>query len=167
MDVNYFDIIILIVIFSFSISSLLRGFIKEFFSLLDNILAVIFTLLTMNYVTSYLISKIGDFKYISVISFILMYFIFLIIFKLILHPLENAINNIVEESQINSANKFLGFLFGLAKSIVIIVIIVIFYQKFLYNIDLGDLNKTINNSITYKIVKISFFKVKMVSEFLK
>lgn len=167
MGINYFDLIILVIIISFSISSLLRGFIKEFFSLFDNILAIIFTLLTMDYFTKFLISKIGNFKYIQIISFILMYFVFLLIFKLILHPLENAINNIVEESQINGINKLLGFLFGLTKAILIIVLIVIFYQKYFYNINLGNFNETINNSITYKVVKISFFKIKMVANFLK
>lgn len=122
---NTVDVVLIIIIASFAITGLFRGFIKSIGFLISAFLSIFIAIHFYSMVA--LIFK--NFMNINLANFIAYVFCFLV-FNYVLNAIFSLISKIFDLPLINILNKFLGFLFGVIEGIFSIGIILFFASQY-------------------------------------
>ncbi|MFC1659201.1 CvpA family protein [Pseudomonadota bacterium] len=118
---NIFDIIFLSLIGVFSLIGLLRGFVKETFSIINLILAALITVYTRPMITALLIEKVKIPIIADTISSAVVFTTTIVVISLITSNLSKAISELVP----GYVNNPIGLLFGFLKAYLIMAIVVV------------------------------------------
>jgi len=123
MQLIWIDYIILSIIFISMIIALLRGFVKEALSLAGWILAVVIGLAYMPNLAVILQPKLSSLppSILNVLAFAILLILTLIVAGLV----NNLISKLVEKSGLTGTDRAIGMLFGIARGIVLIGILVL------------------------------------------
>lgn len=116
-----FDYVILGVILASGILGLLRGFLKEVFSLL----AYILSFLAAVWWGPHLIPMLSRYIDQAVLTVGLAYFLVFIASLLLLGLLNKTLGALLDVTGLGSADRGLGFLFGIFRGVVIVLILVL------------------------------------------
>ena len=121
------DLAILIIIFCFGFFSLFRGFIKELFSIIGWIFAVLVAI----YFTPFVLSKVQvvlpSFSLSPLIAGVLIALVVYILFRI----LGGLFQKRLGKANISAVNRSLGFLLGLAKGFALVCITIFITKTFL------------------------------------
>ena len=121
------DLVILIIIFCFGLFSLFRGFIKELFS----IIGWIFAILVAIYFTPFVLSKVQvvlpSISLSPLIAGVLIALVVYILFRI----LGGLFQKRLGKANISAVNRSLGFLLGLAKGFALVCITIFITKTFL------------------------------------
>ena len=121
------DLVILIIIFCFGLFSLFRGFIRELFSIIGWIFAIILA----NSYTPFVLSKIQvmlpSFSLSPLIAGVLIALIVYILFRI----LGGLFQTRLGKANVSAINRSLGFLLGMAKGFALVCITVFIAKTFL------------------------------------
>ena len=121
------DLVILIIIFCFGLFSLFRGFIKELFSIIGWIFAVLVAI----YFTPFVLSKVQvvlpSFSLSPLIAGVLIALVVYILFRI----LGGLFQKRLGKANISAVNRSLGFLLGVAKGFALVCITIFITKTFL------------------------------------
>ncbi|MEC7441755.1 MAG: CvpA family protein [Pseudomonadota bacterium] len=127
LTINPTDLAILIIIFCFGFFSLFRGFIKELFSIIGWIFAVLVAI----YFTPFVLSKVQvvlpSFSLSPLIAGVLIALVVYILFRI----LGGLFQKRLGKANISAVNRSLGFLLGLAKGFALVCITIFITKAFL------------------------------------
>jgi membrane protein required for colicin V production len=124
-NLNWFDLLILIMVGLSVMISFFRGFVRELVSLMSWILAVILGIRLGNDVGSTLFAT---FVHSLTLQHILGFIVVLIGILILGLLLNMALRNLIARSGIGFADRFLGVAFGLARGILVVVVMVLLLQ---------------------------------------
>jgi membrane protein required for colicin V production len=123
--VSVFDIALLVLTFLVSVRACLRGLVEEVTRTLGGVLGIIIAYLFFRPGAEYLSGEfpvLRDKPYPAMIlSFIVIFILVFLVVKLI----TGILKDIISRLQINSVDHLLGFFFGLAESLALIIIILL------------------------------------------
>jgi membrane protein required for colicin V production len=116
------DIVFAILILLMALRGLLHGFIEEVFNWAWLVLGLLGAFFFFENGAAYLITKfpqIAEWKYVpQVLAFVIIFLIIFIVVKL----LGRLLSDIVSRVRLGGVNKALGFLFGAAEGLVVVVV---------------------------------------------
>ncbi|HSQ98002.1 MAG TPA: CvpA family protein [Rickettsiales bacterium] len=149
MELTYFDYFIFTIMIFFTLLGFLRGFIKEFFSLITWIGSAFLVILLRPVITNLILQKISNELFANISSSILIFVIAIIGLSI----LTSNVSRIITMKFPSSINASLGIVFGFTKSFIIsslifTTIINIFDEGFSLKEKQGP--KWLKESITYK-----------------
>ena len=121
------DLIILIIIFCFGLFSLFRGFIKELFSIIGWIFAIILATSFTPFVLSKIQVILPSFSLSPLIPGVLIALIVYILFRI----LGGLFQKRLGKANVSAINRSLGFLLGMAKGFALVCITVFITKTFL------------------------------------
>jgi membrane protein required for colicin V production len=142
----YIDIALTVIGVLLVIRGWTRGFVKEFFAVGAPIIGIIAGVLFYKSGGAFLRTKVfADVKDLpEVLAFIALFFIGFLLCRLV----QKIVNDVINGMKLDSLNKLLGALFGLAESFAIIALVV-----FIVRVQpLFDPDKVIGNSVYAKMV---------------
>lgn len=148
-NVNYFDLIVLILVFFLGLKGLFRGFVREFFGLAGIVGGV--------YIASRVSDSfgiaLGDFFAIQSesTSILIAFIITLAIVWIIIYSIGLAVSKATQLSGLGIFDRFLGFVFGASKIFLIFAIIV--YALTQVEVINEKLKTKTKNSIMFPILK--------------
>ena len=149
-NINYFDVIVIALIFMLGLKGLLRGFIKEVFALIGLIAGVYVASRNANF-TGQLISDniipIEGSNTLMLVGFVLT----LVIVWIIAYIVGTLVSKIFAASGLGIFDKFLGFIFGASKVFFIFAIIIFAVSQIKVIND--KLQESTKNSIMYPLLK--------------
>jgi len=149
-NINYFDVIVLALVFMLGLKGLLRGFIKESFALIGIVVGVYIAsrnALDVGNLISNNIFPIDNENVLLLAGFI----ITLTVVWIVAYVIGTLISGMFTLSGLGVFDKILGFIFGAGKIFFIFSIIVYALGKIAFVSD--KLNETTKNSIIYPILK--------------
>lgn len=121
---NEIDITIIIIVLISTIFGVMRGFLKEAIALLAWVLACVLALGYSEPVADMLSTTISH----PVIRYISAFLLICIGTLVLVGLLRLMIKNVIEKGQLSNADRFLGFLFGAARGVTIVAILVYLFQ---------------------------------------
>lgn len=121
---NWVDYFIFAVIIISTLISLMRGFISEAISLVTWIIAVIIAIKFASPLSVLFSDLIKTPSLRLMVSFIVLFVVIIIIGAIITHLLSMVINN----SGLSGTNRLIGMLFGFARGVLLIAILILFAQ---------------------------------------
>ena len=149
-NINYFDVVVIALIFMLGLKGLLRGFIKEVFALIGLIAGVYIASRNANF-TGQLISDnlipMESENTLMLVGFV----ITLVIVWIIAYILGSIVSKIFAASGLGIFDKLFGFIFGASKVFFIFAIIIFAVSKI--NIIKDKLEESTKNSIMYPLLK--------------
>jgi len=160
---NYFDIFIIIIIFSTALISFFKGFLEIVFSFVSTIISLIIAISVSPILNNFIITKIGDFKAINILSIIVLFIISKLLFQILIHPIIDGLEEEGDETTFESVNKTIGFIIGLFEGIIISFLLIIIFDRFVRKIDFIQLNNLIDKSIFYKICNATIYKIPFIN----
>lgn len=125
------DIVILIIVIVSALIGLVRGLFKEVLSLASWFAAFILALYFASTLEVYLSQELGDGSIRLVIAFVLIFIATLIVGSLV----QWLVAKVVEVSGLSGTDRFLGFLFGSARGLLVCIIALIAMRPFAENSD--------------------------------
>jgi membrane protein required for colicin V production len=123
MNLIWVDYLIIIIIFISMIISLMRGFVREALSLVGWIVAVVIGFMYMNPLALILQPKLSSLPA-SVLN-ILAFSILLVLTLVIAALVNNLIAKLVEKTGLTGTDRAIGMLFGIARGIVLVGVLVL------------------------------------------
>ena len=121
------DLVILIIIFCFGLFSLFRGFIKELFSIIGWIFAIILATSYTPFVLSKIQVMLPSFSLSPLIAGVLIALIVYILFRI----LGGLFQKRLGKANVSAINRSLGFLLGMAKGFALVCITIFITKTFL------------------------------------
>ena len=121
------DLVILIIIFCFGLFSLFRGFIKELFSIVGWIFAIILATAYTPFVLSKIQVMLPSISLSTLIAGVLIALIFYILFRI----LGGLFQKKLGKANVSAINRSLGFLLGVAKGFALVCITIFITKTFL------------------------------------
>ena len=121
------DLVILIIIFCFGLFSLFRGFIKELFSIIGWIFAIILATSYTPFVLSKIQVMLPSFSLSPLIAGVLIALIVYILFRI----LGGLFQTRLGKANVSAINRSLGFLLGMAKGFALVCITIFITKTFL------------------------------------
>lgn len=140
------DLLIVTITILFVFSGINKGFVLETLNLIKFLVVIYLMPAAMNILVLFLkidIENILNKLIVSVVSFIILYLILTLLFKLF--------SNLISYSPVSSVDKILGALFGLLKSsilVVIVIIIALFSSKYFKVVEENLQNSTLTRYIS-------------------
>ena len=125
------DLVILIIIFCFGLFSLFRGFIKELFSIIGWIFAIILATSYTPFVLSKIQVMLPSFSLSPLIAGVLIALIVYILFRI----LGGLFQTRLGKANVSAINRSLGFLLGMAKGFALVCITVFITKTFLNEVE--------------------------------
>lgn len=123
---NFFDIILVIILLYFSIKGFIHGLVKEFISTIAFFISAYATLLYFHKTELYAKLFIDEYSpYFKILVFIVTFILIFILIKII----EWLISKLIEKTGLSVFNRIGGFLFGLIKGGILIMIALQFILK--------------------------------------
>ncbi|NVO01386.1 MAG: CvpA family protein [Bacteroidetes bacterium] len=123
---NFLDILFCIPLIWFAYKGFSKGFVVELASLIALILAVYCGVYFSNFAAGFLVNTLGmGPKYTPIIAFIITFILVLIIVFTLAKMLEKSLNLLA----LGIPNKILGVVFGLAKTVLVISVILLIFNK--------------------------------------
>ena len=121
------DLVILIIIFCFGLFSLFRGFIKELFSIIGWIFAIILATSFTPFVLSKIQVMLPSFSFSPLIAGVSIALIVYILFRI----LGGLFQKRLGKANVSAINRSLGFLLGMAKGFALVCITIFITKTFL------------------------------------
>ena len=141
MSVTIVDIIIIVIIALFVLHSAIKGFVSEVFSLAAVVLGLLFAILFFRRI-SLIINEYFLLEIILIADIISFILLFLVVYAII-RFLGVIIKDIITKIKLTGLDRFLGFVYGLAKGMVFVYLLL-----FLISIQpLFDPNLVLGNSL--------------------
>lgn len=123
---NYIDITLGLLVFFSAISGFRKGLVVEMASLAALIFgiwgAIEFSYITTGFLTENF--NIGT-QYLNIIAFIITF----VVIVILVHIVGNTLNKLIETAMLGFANKLAGMVFGVFRSILILSIILVVFDK--------------------------------------
>lgn len=120
MNFNVMDAVFLIVVLVSILLGVIKGFVRELFSLAFLILSVILAFLFYHDVGSWLLGSLKDREVANFVAFILIFIVFLIVGSVITY----LVKKLVVIGPLKSVDRILGGTFGLVRGILISAVII-------------------------------------------
>ena len=148
IDMNILDLIILCFLLILMIQSYRVGFLDELLSLVIFIAGGYLAYYLSSYLIPYLDFLSNNYLILKIVSIIILFIIFYIIGKLV----KTFILDMIDETELNGFDKFMGMILGLLKGVVVVSVIIMIFSYFEINA-IQNLIQTsfISNKILYAI----------------
>lgn len=126
--ISVFDITLLSIVGLFAVRGLIRGVIKEFFTLLNFIIALLATVLYNDAFISFLQEHLGEQKWLPSVSFALCFFGILLVLTII----ESIIYRFMQTSIKGEVSGIMGFILGIIEGAIFssVIIWLLSHQSF-------------------------------------
>lgn len=146
---NYIDIILLILIILAAISGFKKGLVAEVASLAALILGI-WGAIEFSYITSDFLVENFDLQteYLNIISFVVTF----VVIVILVHIVGNVVNKMLETVMLGFVNKLAGLVFGVLKSVLILSIILVVFDKIDEDVHILQ-EKTKANSRMYEPIR--------------
>jgi len=144
MTITGIDIVFIIILIFAVIRAIFRGFVHEFMSMAALILGIIVAVLLSGVVAVKIAPYIGNSSWTQIAAFLGLFLLVYVIVKIF----ERALNRLVEQINLDSLDRALGFFLGIAEGLVLIfiIILVLRIQPFF------DLKTVIDRSVFARIL---------------
>lgn len=118
---NYLDIVLIIVLAIFAIAGFIKGFVKSLASLVALVLGIFLGIKLSDYVANLLA---GYFNWSEDVLFIIAFVIIFILVVLVVSLIGKLLNKVLSSAALGFVNKLAGLVFGLAKGIFILSVLI-------------------------------------------
>ena len=143
MTFSVLDLVFLIIILSFAVIALIKGFVSELFGKGAPVLSVWIAILTYKLLLPSLECAIKIHILAVIVSFLIIFFVCYLILMIV----KSILKKLVDNEILGGLNKFLGFVFGIIEGLALVLIILLLLSSQPW----FDVSSLLEGSVFYRI----------------